>query len=292
MSRVLKKSNLDLRGAIPVKSIDIIGDIAILKMPEAPSRESRLAEALLTEAPYVKVVYRQTGPVTGDYRLRELKWLAGEKRSSTIHKEHGCKIEVDVVKDYFSPRLAYERSRIARLVKIEELTRDAGEVIINMFAGVGSFSLRIAKETKLSKIYSIDINPDAFLRMFRNVLINKMLGRIACICGEAGQMIDQTMRSRGDRILMPLPERSFEYLECALGALKEEGGVIHFQSFVHAGKCEDPVDVSKAQLCAAFRKCPRKAVIGDSGVIRSIGPRWYQVATDLRIVPSNEGKTL
>jgi len=286
ISRVIKRANIGLKDAVPAGSVDIIGDIAILKIPEVlDENESELAEILLEEAPYVKVVYRQTGPVSGEYRLRDLKWLAGEKRSTTVHREHGCEIEADLEKDYFSPRLAHERTRIARLVKAEEDNSGSGEVIINMFAGVGTFSLRIAKETKLSKIYSIDKNHDAFLRMFKNVMANRMLGRVVCILGETKQIVDQILTLRADRVLMPLPEKSLEYLETALSTLKQEGGMIHFQTFIHAGKEEDPVDVSRARLHVSLQGYPWKFMIEDEKVIRTVGPRWYQVAHDLKVIP-------
>ena len=85
----------------------------------------------------IKTVLRQASPVSGDFRLRKLEWIAGERKTETVHKEYGCILKVDLGKCYFSPRLSYERNRIAHQVQ-------PGEVMVNMFAGVGSYSIVIA----------------------------------------------------------------------------------------------------------------------------------------------------
>jgi tRNA (guanine37-N1)-methyltransferase len=286
--RLIRKiaKELNLRDLELTKRLDIVGDIAILKAPEAVS-ESRfqLARELLKETPRIKVVYKQSSPVSGDYRLRELEWLAGERRSITTYKEHGCLVEVDVQKDYFSPRLARERTIIATQVKNRELATGTGEFVVNMFAGVGTFSLRIARETSLSKIFSIDVNPDAFNRMFRNVLTNKVLNRIICVYGDATNLVENPLRRRADRILMPLPEKAIQYLEPALHALKNEGGIINLENFVYAGKGTSPIDSSRTLLQTKLQSLNCDYEIEDERVIRSVGPGWYQVAHDVRAMP-------
>lgn len=283
IAKIVRRSNLG-PNAIPKWSLDIVGDIAIVKLPDGQvGVKSQLAEALLKEAPSIRVVYQQTGPVAGDYRLRNLEWLAGEKRSFTIYREHGCNFEVDVVKDYFSPRLAHERTIVTRQVKAFELGKNRGQTIVNMFAGVGTFSIRIAKESRLSRIYSIDMNPDAFTRMFRNVMSNKMLERIVCMFGDSTVLVENVLRGKADRVLMPLPEKSYQYVGSALTALKREGGIINLQNFTHAGKGMDPKKESRSQLETALNNFRCNYTIQDERVIRPVGPGWYQVAHDIEI---------
>lgn len=284
ISRIIRRSDVPRVDTIPAKSVDIIGDIAILKIPdELQEAKFRLAEALLKEVPNIRVVYRQTSPVAGDFRLRGIEWLGGERRSTTIYTEHGCRIEVDLEKDYFSQRLAHERSIIAEQVKASEMSRSAGEVIVNMFAGVGSFSLRIARETRYSKVFSVDMNPDAFQRMFRNVLANKMLGRVICVYGDAALVIDNVLKGKADRVLMPLPEKSLEYLRSALTALKREGGIVNYESFTYAEKGINPIDVSRTRLHSSLENLSCKYSIESERIIRSVGPGWYQVAHDIQV---------
>ncbi|MEM2673367.1 MAG: class I SAM-dependent methyltransferase family protein, partial [Candidatus Bathyarchaeia archaeon] len=216
------------------KSFDIIGDIAVIKIPEALKDKSKLiADAVMQVNKSVRVVLCQVSPVSGELRLRELNWLLGEKRTETIHREHGCLFKVDLAKCYFSPRLSYERMRIAKQVK-------PGEVIVNMFAGVGCFSIIIAKHSRAEKVYSIDINPDAVQYMQLNTVLNKVENVVEPIEGDSKEVIESRLQDVADRVLMPLPLKAYEYLDCAVMALKPAGGVIHYYDFEHAKKSEEP----------------------------------------------------
>ncbi|HID90890.1 TPA: class I SAM-dependent methyltransferase family protein, partial [Candidatus Bathyarchaeota archaeon] len=118
---------------------DIIGDIAVLKIFDEPTaRDLRsMARVIMSRDRHIKTVLYQASPVGGRFRTRKLVWVLGQRKTSTVHKEYGCLFSVDLSRVYFSPRLLYERMRIARLVQ-------PGEVVVNMFAGVGCFSIIIA----------------------------------------------------------------------------------------------------------------------------------------------------
>ena len=69
-------------------SYDIVGDIAIIRFTQASEKSSLLtADAIMTVHKNVKTVLAQMSPVYGDFRLRELKFVAGENRKTTVHKE-------------------------------------------------------------------------------------------------------------------------------------------------------------------------------------------------------------
>lgn len=129
------------------RSFDIIGDIAIVKIPQILEQYgSVVAEAIMQTNKHVKTVLRQASSVTGDYRLCKLEWISGERKAEAIHKENSCIFKVDLKRCYFSPRLIHERMRIARQIQ-------PNEVIVNMFAGVGCYSIVIAKHSKSEKIF-------------------------------------------------------------------------------------------------------------------------------------------
>jgi len=259
------------------KSYDIIGDIAVIRVPEPLQQQSEIiAEAVMQTHKRVRSVWHQVGPVSGDLRLRELEWVAGERRSETIHREHGCAFKVDLRSCYFSPRLSYERIRIARQVQ-------SGEVIVNMFAGVGCYSIIIAKHSKASKIFSIDINPVAVQYMQENVELNKVKERVLPLEGDAKRIVEERLRRVANRVLMPLPERAYEYLDSAVLALKPTEGWIHYYDFEHAGKGEIPVEKVKAKVAGKLENLGVKFEVPLGRVVRHTGPNWYQVALDLRI---------
>jgi len=259
------------------KSFDIIGDIAVIRVPEKlTGRSTIIAEALIELHKQVKAVWRQSGAVSGTFRLRDLEHVAGEKRAVTDYREHDCVLKVDLLNCYFSPRLAYERMRIAQLVK-------PAEVVVNMFAGVGSFSIMIAKHSLVERVYSIDINPIAFEYMRENALLNCVLNRVIPLKGDAETIVAERLLNTADRVLMPLPEKAFEYLDCAVMTLKPNGGWIHYYDFEHARKGENPIDKVKTKILGKLSHLNIDFALPYGRIVRNTGPRWQQVVIDIEI---------
>lgn len=258
------------------RSFDAVGDIAIMRVPrEIYERRNQIAEAVMVVNNHIKTVLCQVAPVGGSFRLRKLRWVLGEKRTRTTYREHGCVLNVDLARTYFSPRLAYERMRIAKLVK-------PGEVVVNMFAGVGSFSIAIAKHSEARRIYSIDINTEAVALVKENAGLNKVEDKIVPMLGDARDLIEKDLQHIADRVLMPLPERAYAYLDAATLALKLTGGVIHYYDFIHADRNEDPIQKVVQKVSTRLKESNIRHGLEFSRVVRSVGPYWQQVVLDVK----------
>ena len=257
-------------------SYDIVGDIAILRLTDKSRRHSQIiAEAIMSVHKNVKTVLVQTSLVHGDFRLRKLEYIAGENKATAVHKESGCRFSVNLGECYFSPRLFYERMRIAKQVR-------NGEFIVNMFAGVGCFSIVIAKHSNAEKVYSIDINPAANQNMQENVRLNRVYGKVIPILGDAKDVIEKRLCHVADRVLMPLPEKAFEYLSYALLTLQKAGGWIHYYDFEHAKKNENPIEKVKLKVAEKLGSLGVAFEISFGRVIRTTGPNWYQIVLDVK----------
>jgi tRNA (guanine37-N1)-methyltransferase len=283
MKRRLRKILLEILPpedlAYVYNSYDIVGDIAVIRLTEKSRKYSEIiGEAILNVHKNVKTVLAQTSPIHGDFRLRKLEHVAGENRTITVHKESGCLFTVDVEKCYFSPRLFYERMRIAKQV-------DSGEVVVNMFAGVGCFSVIIAKHSDARKVYSIDVNTVAIQYMQENIMLNRVYGKVVSLEGDAKEIIKDRLCHVANRVLMPLPEKAFEYLPYALLALKKTGGWIHYYDFEHAKKNESPVEKVKLKVAEKLKSLNVDFEFPFSRVVRTTGPNWYQTVLDIRVKP-------
>jgi len=260
-------------------SYDIVGDIAIIRAREDARMFCKaVAEAIMAVHKNVKTVLAQTSPVLGDFRLRKLEHVAGENKTATVHRESKCLFSVDVEKCYFSPRLFFERMRIARLV-------ENGEVVVNMFSGVGCFSIITAKHSSAQKVYSIDVNRSAIQHLKENVRLNRVYGKVIPLLGDAKEVVKTKLCHVADRVLMPLPEKALEYLPYALLALKKTGGWIHFYYFEHAKKNENPVEKVKAKVAEKLENLGVVFEIPYGRVVRTTGPNWYQTVLDIKAVP-------
>lgn len=278
MRKKLKERLLAQEAMGIYNSYDIVGDIAIIKTSrEDIVNAKKAAEAILKLYPHqVRTVLLQTGAVQGDFRVRDLQFLAGEEKSITLHKESGCNFKVDLKNCYYSPRLLFEHQRVANLVLPKE-------VVVNMFAGIGCFSVFIAQKAKSAKVYSIDINSAAYDCMRDNVIINKVEDQVIPLLGDSKDIIASRLCAVADRVLMPLPELALEYLPYALKALKEKGGWIHYYDFEHATKTEDPLEKSTLKVKQKLDSLGLENKIAFSRIIRSIGPNWYQTVLDIQV---------
>jgi tRNA (guanine37-N1)-methyltransferase len=259
--------------------MEIIGDILVIRIPFdiEPETLKPLAERVLKELPYVKSVWGALPGVKGEYRLRDYVHLAGEKRSETIYKEYGCLFKLDITKVYISPSLSYEHYRVAKLV-------EPGEVVTNMFAGAGLFSIVMAKHAKPRIVYSIDINPDAYRYMVENVKLNKVEGIVVPILGDAARVIEEKLQNTSDRVLMPYPDIALDYLVYALKALRGRG-CIHIYLHVEAGKGEDPAEKAEELAGRRLEELGIHSYEFRLGrIVRPIAPRKYQIVLDTYVV--------
>ncbi len=197
-------------------SFDIVGDIAIVKYREDLDLEE-IAEYILKKHKNVRNVAVDYG-VQGETRVRRVELIRGD-RTETIHREFGIRIKVDISKVYFSPRLATERWRVVQDV------RD-GEVIYDMFAGCGPFSIMIAKYRRV-KIYASDINPYAIEYLRENIRLNKV-SNVVPILGDAREVAGQ-IGEKVDRVIMNLPHSAYEFLPYAMSVLKKGGKINYYE---------------------------------------------------------------
>ena len=274
LSQVLSSEDL---GKV-YSSYDIIGKIAIIKSSGASlANTQNAAKAIMAVQKNVKTVLVQESPVAGDFRLRRLTHVAGEHKTSTTHKESGCAFSVDVEKCYFSPRLSHERSRIAGIVKPKE-------TVVNMFAGVGCFSIIIAKHVNTAKVFSIDVNPVAVQFMRENIRLNRVYGNVIPLLGDSKAIIESQLQRCADRVLMPLPKKALEYLPCAVSALKASGGWIHYYGFEHATKTECLTEKVKLKVAEPLDALGVDFEVSFVRVVRSTGPNWFQLAADVHVM--------
>ncbi|HEY3094708.1 MAG TPA: class I SAM-dependent methyltransferase family protein [Nitrososphaera sp.] len=255
-------------------AFDQIGDIVIIKIPdELMPKKKLIADAILGNVKTAKAVFAQVSPVRGHYRVRDLEFIAGENRTITEYKEHACRFKVDIAKTYFSPRLSTERQRIAEMV-------GDNETVVNMFAGIGTYSVVIAKMNRTCKVYSIDSNSAASELDKINAKLNKVQDRVVSIWGDAVEVIKDRLSGQADRVLMPLPERAREFVDSAVLALKEKG-IVHYFAHVKADSKKAGQELGLQDAVDAFAKYDHQ-VLGVR-VVREVGPRIYQIVADVSV---------
>ncbi len=264
----------DVIEAVP-RSYDVIGDIAILEVPEElVPHEKELASAVRSCEKNVRLVVKKGGPVRDEFRLRDLVVLAGNGPMETIHREHGCVYKLDIAKVYFSPRLSYEHLRVASLVKEDEK-------VLDMFAGVGGFSVLIAKKGKPERVDAVDINPEAFRYLKENILLNRVAGKVHAFFGDVRDFVAKQAFGRANRVIMNLPAEASTFIDTACRALRPEGGVIHYYTFA---SLPNPLETAKNEVVKLVTLAGSRAKISGARFVKETAPYAYQVVVDLEVV--------
>ena len=252
-------------------AFDHIGTIAIVELDkEFVTRGKHIGNALLQLVPSVKTVLKKEGSHEGEFRTQHMKFLAGVDTRETMHRENGVSLWLDVENVYFSPRLSTERKRIMQLVK-------PGEVVLVMFSGCAPYPCVLAKNTPAKEIYGVELNPVGHQYGLKNVATNK-LKNVSLFNGDVRTVVPQ-LGKKFDRILMPLPKSSEEFLDVAL-AVSHKGTVIHCYDFLHEDHFQDAVVKIEKACAAAGKKCK---ILG----LFKCGqhkPRAFRICLDFEIV--------
>jgi len=264
----------DVLASLP-RSYDVIGDVAIIEIPESLITYGRtIGEAVRLLNPRIQSVLAKAGPITNTFRVRDFTILAGRQSSVTEYSEYGCVLRLDPSKVYFSPRLSYERQRVASKVR-------PGEVVVDMFAGAGPFPVIIAGSRNVRKVYGLDVNPEAISFMLQNIELNNLRGKVTVVLADAAATSVELLSSSADRVIMNLPADSMRFIAQACRFLKPEGGVIHFYTFV-SGKVsrETTLELIREKVESSGRTV---VAIEAIRAIRAVAPREWQFAIDVRV---------
>lgn len=251
---------------------DIIGNkeksIALLGV--SVKNPKKVAKEIIKRHKAVKSVLKKLSERKDTFRLYPCKLIAGNKNTEVIHKEYGCFFKLDPQKAYFSPRESTERQRIAEMVNPRE------EVLV-MFSGVCPYPIAIAKkQTLVSKIYAVELNPAAHKYALENIKLNHLEKKIIPILKDVRKTEEI---GKIDRIIMPLVEKAIDYLDIAFNHSKK-GTIIHLYGLSKEGKFKDLEGKVKkvAEICRIKYK-----IINRQDVL-PYAPQIRKVRLDIKVL--------
>ena len=261
----------NLLGFVP--KYEIIGNIAIIdnKIFEKLDCEidnKTIANAILKVHSNIKTVLNALTPVTSEYRVREFEIIAGEKKYDTVHTEYGCQYMIDLSKTYFTPRLSTERMRVLSYIHKDD-------TVVDMFAGVGPYSILIAKKIG-SKVIAIDKNSHAIEFLKKNAMLNSV--ELEIIEGDAEKIAEMFLDS-ANHVIMNLPHNANEFLDAAIKMTKK-GGIIHYYDITYE---DELFDNSIKTIKNVADKANRLIEVIYTKIVRSYSPNQYNVCIEVKI---------
>jgi len=193
-----------------------IGEILILD--KHPDNINDINELLAIHN--VKTVIK-INKISGSLRQPNIDILAGQN-TETVHKENRSLFKLDLAKIMWSKGNTTERLRIAKLV-------EDNEIVIDMFAGIGYFSIPILVHSNPKKVFSIELNPDSYYYLNENIKLNKINPKkVETILGDSN---NTKVAQLADRIVMGYVKTTHHFLNTAINQLKK-GGTIHYHETV------------------------------------------------------------
>ncbi len=253
-------------------SFDIVGDIAIIKVPEElEHKKDVIADAVLEQHKNVNTVIRKIGERSGEFRTADYEVLNGAS-TETMHKEHGARFKLDPTTVYFSERLGHERQRV-----VEQI--DPGETVIDMFAGVGPFAILAARNADADHVYAFEKNPDAAAYLQENVQLNTVADVVDGYEGDVRDQLPDHVDAEADRIIMNLPESADAFVDLAVEYIRE-GGIIHYYTFVAK---DDLWEEATADVTALFEDHGADIEVIDREICGHYNPAVERVCFDIRV---------
>lgn len=256
------------------RGFQILGKVMILKLnSKIAEKKFLIGEKCLKLFPNFISVYLNQGKVVGTFRKPEkMELIAGEDNPIVEHREHDVIYLFDLTKIMFSKGNINERKYLASLVR-------EGEIIVDMFAGMGYFSLPIAKHAKPAKIYSIELNPESYNYLVKNIKLNHLEDFIIPIHGDCKKEVVKLSKSgiKADRVIMGVLPAPKGYVKEALTLLKENGTIYHYEGVVE-GENYWPL-FQEFEDIATTEKI--KCKILSKRYVKSYGPNLFHTVIDI-----------
>ncbi|KAL4589679.1 hypothetical protein LXL04_002587 [Taraxacum kok-saghyz] len=143
------------------------GHIAHLNIPDEllPYKDIIAKVIYDKNHPRIQTVVNKVGSITNEFRVPKFEILAGKTEMTTEVKQYGATFKLDYGLVYWNSRLEHEHIRLVN--KFQK-----GDIICDMFAGIGPFAIPSAQKGCL--VYANDLNPDSVRFLKVNADYNKV----------------------------------------------------------------------------------------------------------------------
>ncbi|MDG6243236.1 MAG: class I SAM-dependent methyltransferase family protein [Methanolobus sp.] len=212
----LKGSIKDTENRMLPAGWHILGDVIVVTIdPAIEHLKDKIASSLLQMYPSCNTVVRDLG-ITGQFRQPGREILTGNN-TETVHRENGCLFRLDVTKVMFSKGNLHEKALMSRIAE--------HETVVDMFAGIGYFTIPMAVHSKPARIIAIEINPQSYQYLKENIAINHVEHIVEALNGDCAEL---TPRGVADRVIMGYVGTTHHYLQNGIRAIKKTGGMLHY----------------------------------------------------------------
>lgn len=205
-----------VRAVLP-RHWEMLGDVLVLRLPLDISAYYQEIARAYAEVLGARTVLRERAHIDGVYRTPDMELLLGDD-AETVHLENGILYKLDAARLMYSSGNIDEKMRMAAL-------DCRGETVVDMFAGIGYFTLPLALHARASRVIACEINPLAFRYLRENVALNRLEDVVEPVLGDNRDLPGERI---ADRVVMGYVRSTAEHLRDAF-RLVRRNGTIHYQ---------------------------------------------------------------
>ncbi|XP_072126675.1 tRNA wybutosine-synthesizing protein 2 homolog isoform X1 [Mobula birostris] len=165
----------------------------------------------------------KTGRISADgFRTPKVTLLLGDN-AWVHHVDNGIRYTFDITKCMFSSGNITEKLRVSSF-------DCRGEVVVDLYAGIGYFTLPFLVHAGAAFVHACEWNPHAVSALLKNLELNKVSDRCRVHSGDNRQLFLQNMADRVNLGLIPSSEEGWP-VACQL-LKKDRGGILHIHNNV------------------------------------------------------------
>jgi len=247
-----------------------IGDVLTIKLDcNLKNYKEKICQKY-AEILHCKTVLNNLGGISGTYRKPKVEILYGSKNTLTIHKENGIRFKLDPAKIMFSSGNMNERSRMANVSNMNE-------TVVDLFSGIGYFTMPMAVYSKPKKIFACEINPVSYNFLCKNIVLNDVTSIVEPLQGDNRKIAPKNV---ADRVIMGYLEDTYRFLPTAFNCLKNLTGIIHYHDVCPN---ESIPNRSLKFVQKAAKKYNRKSELLTYKNIKSYAPGISHLVLDVKI---------
>ena len=246
---------------------EMLGDVLIAKFPE------RLRPHLKRIAKYyaielgAKTVLDERGYIDGVFRTPRMEIVYGSV-TETVHHEGAILYKLDAAKLMFSSGNFDEKKRMGEL-------DCGGETVVDMFAGIGYFTLPLAKLAHAKRVIACEINPLAHHYLRQNLVLNGVENVVETYLGDNRTLPYENV---ADRIVMGYIGSTEASLPKAMELIKKNG-IIHYHDV-------SSIDEIPGKMVDAFAKAAQDRAFKVLQVkeVKAFAPCKSHMVMDVRVL--------